>query len=729
MALYTATQFNNHIKEVLVNGGYIPSDTPVDLFYGKDQTFMADIIKDENSYNLLVLHNKINNFYVVILDISAGWYKLNEATTKGSTSCTYKIDVIDHTTQDPPAGRYEVYVRYDGYTVNGSPTGLNYLDQYRWSSYVAIDEFLDHTGVFEPWFTKPYDYSTYGHFIGSDGAVTQNTGGVFTHANMLNNFTSTPDVHDASDWVGESSQYSNVFKIPGGVAGNGSRVAFDYNMTFAQAGDPNSYELIMLESNQSFEAPVENPWTTLELWRNFTKRKNSTKRPSIPGVKYNVLLKHDTSITNPTFILDKQYYDYNYCKYGNRYYYIDDIVSLRNDAVELVCHIDYYATWKNEIKATSAFVERATSTGDYMIPDKLNPPTTDIISERTPLFDLGSQSADFLSYAQGKVQARYILAVASDNGVKHFYMEPTRLETLMDVVFTDQFFQNLTSDFYDMKSCLLSLKRVPYKFTGDQADYNTSIHVGGKDTLVPGGLLKDNDFFTYDSSWVTVGYPSVTETGKSKSYVDFAPYTSVRLHLPFIGLVDIDPAQIGESKKIRVRMYCDPITADITYSVLTQVGNVDLTIAEYTGNCGSNMPMAGQANSAEKQIMAFAGGLAGVAAGAASGNAIATLGSAAAGIWGIVEGSKLKTQTNGSISSMLGAYIDNAVWVEVDTQIPVSWDLDVNKNRVGIPLGKTVALSDMVGYVQTAGAQVEMAGTQEEKDAVNSGLDSGLFIE
>ena len=58
--------------------------------------------------------------------------------------------------------------------------------------------------------------------------------------------------------------------------------------------------------------------------------------------------------------------------------------------------------------------------------------------------------------------------------------------------------------------------------------------------------------------------------------------------------------------------------------------------------------MAGQANSAEKQIMAFAGGLAGVAAGAASGNAIATLGSAAAGIWGIVEGSKLKTQTNGN---------------------------------------------------------------------------------
>ena len=89
----------------------------------------------------------------------------------------------------------------------------------------------------------------------------------------------------------------------------------------------------------------------IKLYQNFSKRKNSTRRPG-GGVNYDVYLKENTSLNDPVFIMDNVgnlLSSYNYCYAFNRYYFIDDIVSISNDHVELHCSTDYLATYKDDI--------------------------------------------------------------------------------------------------------------------------------------------------------------------------------------------------------------------------------------------------------------------------------------------------------------------------------------------------------------------------------------------
>ena len=70
----------------------------------------------------------------------------------------------------------------------------------------------------------------------------------------------------------------------------------------------------------------------ITLYR-FSKPNNSTKQPS-GGTSISCVLKENTSILNPVFILKNNDFDYNYCKWNNRYYFINDIVSLANNYSE-----------------------------------------------------------------------------------------------------------------------------------------------------------------------------------------------------------------------------------------------------------------------------------------------------------------------------------------------------------------------------------------------------------
>ena len=100
----------------------------------------------------------------------------------------------------------------------------------------------------------------------------------------------------------------------------------------------------------------------------FNKRKNSTKRPS-GGHKRNVVLLDDVSLYSPVF--QSEYWDYNdnYCYWANRYYYVTDVVTLRQNLFEVHCEIDPLATWKDDIMNTTAFVTFSTSSFDIGIPD------------------------------------------------------------------------------------------------------------------------------------------------------------------------------------------------------------------------------------------------------------------------------------------------------------------------------------------------------------------------
>ena len=103
----------------------------------------------------------------------------------------------------------------------------------------------------------------------------------------------------------------------------------------------------------------------------FSKRLNSTLQPSGNGTAVNVTLKEGASIYSPSFILNTAEAPVsNYLKWADRYYYINDNVYLNKGLYQIDCSMDVLATFKAQIRATSAFVLYSSSSYNTDIPDQ-----------------------------------------------------------------------------------------------------------------------------------------------------------------------------------------------------------------------------------------------------------------------------------------------------------------------------------------------------------------------
>ena len=84
-----------------------------------------------------------------------------------------------------------------------------------------------------------------------------------------------------------------------------------------------------------------------------------------------VLLKEDTALFEPTFILKKSQvpYDANYCycPNTNRYYFINNMRSLIGRRLEISARVDVLYSFCDDIKASPAWLER---TSDLMVNDE-----------------------------------------------------------------------------------------------------------------------------------------------------------------------------------------------------------------------------------------------------------------------------------------------------------------------------------------------------------------------
>ena len=65
------------------------------------------------------------------------------------------------------------------------------------------------------------------------------------------------------------------------------------------------------------------------IFYSFSKRKNSTAIPTDAGTEIEIKLKNGCSFLSPVFLLQSESFEYNYCKFNERFYWVNDIVSVR----------------------------------------------------------------------------------------------------------------------------------------------------------------------------------------------------------------------------------------------------------------------------------------------------------------------------------------------------------------------------------------------------------------
>ena len=450
----------------------------------------------------------------------------------------------------------------------------------------------------------------------------------------------------------------------------------------------------------------------------FSKRKNSTAQPT-GGNEIDVVLKEPCSILSPVFktFADVKAANYVYISDWGRYYFVDDI-SYDGPEYIMSCSIDALATYKSSIGSTSALIEYTTSSSDITLPDPRNKASVNFEEVTTGLLDLSTYGFSTAGY--------FILGVAGGlGGVTYYAMSALTLRDVLDYVFDTNFWQQIENQFFNYKDCIVSCKWIPYIPTG------TSSHViiAGQDIGISGTIV--NRFKDITAASYSIYYYS-DSLGLGTNYLDFAPYTTGMLYLPFVGVVPLDVDVVSKSRQIIIGASVDNFTGDIVYRLSNESGDY---INSYQGNVSVNIPISSQTYNAMGAIGSGISTIGGVAS-AVGGIVAQNPGVVAGGLAGIAAGSlsmaqslSVHTQVNGSISSALSASMGLQAKASVITRVPSETTLTAYKTNLGMPYFKNATISSLSGFVKCSGASCSMAGLSEEKDIVNNYLNNGFYYE
>lgn len=692
MALMSLQEFDDHIRDVLVAHGDISSNTPMHSILNELYDYPEryyDIFTDSTRYDLIVVHNKINNKRACFLEVRAGLYGSDQPV-----ECEYKLE-----TSTSAYGYVSLMYRYTN--LNGATT-------------------------------MGYWWRTEGH---NEGFGTTNTlmcylpvfdsGEEFFGSYFMNHGTSIND-----NWQYVAQMYGGSWQV--NMSSAGDQGGFYVDMTRAQREDVDSYEIMIVEQNHDVQEiiPVDE-YTQLELWRNFSKREKSTKRPAIQGELLNVVLLEDTDVLSPSFVLKKTHFDYNYCKWGGRYYYCK-VTNLNTSQIRIDCTYDPLATWKDAITASNAYIDRAAWSGQRHLIDDTNPPTDEvIIKHATSGYPICATDA-----------GNYWITTTSINGLQLFQLTSAQFKTFCDALWAvdaNNESVNTPEQIKLVMENIISVKRVPFTATGDSHNFDvgnfylTAPQGGSVPTPVSCTKIDFTVPANINAGSITIPFASADYGYSAETYLDHAPYCTALIYLPFVGLVPLDLDAFGTVRAVTVKAQIDRMACGIVYKIMNAADGQ--TLATYNGNFGTSVPVSSNTYDQRGFIsseLTMIGGAAAMVGGLASGNlklAAGGLGAIAGGSMQLQKSAELHTQICGGMSSNLGFYVwDGYVHVITVNKKPVSTNLDANKAIYGLPTKKVNSLNGS-GYVKTIGAQIEMAGNDEEKRLVNSLLDSGIYIE
>ena len=464
----------------------------------------------------------------------------------------------------------------------------------------------------------------------------------------------------------------------------------------------------------------------IKTWTNFSKRENSTKQPT-GGTLVEAVLKDDVSGNAPIFSLKGDQSHVNYIEAMGKKYFVADFTHPAKGYTNLICREDNLATWKAHIGATKAFVQYASSSTNTDISDPRNVPTYIFDETKTNVHTLANFST-IGSYLIGVINTTSHKTLGT---VTYYLMDALSMKAFTEAVFDNSFVNNIQNQFYGLKELLVDCIWVPFNASLISTGDLQTVWIGAE--RLPNsvqGYPVQNRISSSGEITCSVNFPAVVS---DFSYLAMPPYTTASLYLPFVGNIPLDLDVIAPDQTFKLSYTVDVITGDILYKISKMTGDV---VSTYQGNCATKIPLSSMSYNAVGTITAgisAIGGLASTVGGIVSGNAAmatAGIGGMVGGAVGAMQSMSIHSQQNGSISSAIAASMGLDVIATVFTRRPTEDDIDEGfKDILGMPLYKNVLINTLSGYVQCAGASVEMPGTSAEKEAVNAYLNSGFYYE
>lgn len=485
-----------------------------------------------------------------------------------------------------------------------------------------------------------------------------------------------------------------------------------------------------------------------------SKRKNSTLQPTLSS-SYDCIIKQPCSIDNPTFVIQDGNFNmaFNYAKWDNTYYFIDSIVSVRNDIWEVSCVIDVLATYKTEILASTQYVCYSSIAGNTWLADT-----------RIPVLKSTTVSKATASMGIFNTNGFYVLSVVGKTGCETFCVNKSTLTGLISEIqnWQDDGINNIVNNlpsapsgsstaeaaldtlsgvliglqeastrtgfignaFSNAPACIRSCIWVPFNLS-DFSGGSHAIWLGNYDTTKAGFELNG----TPTTGSVSVNIPWHFSDWR-RGYCE-----DVYLYLPLVGMVGLSSDSLTHASSITVKYSATGTDGTVCYQVIS--GNE--IIGSYGGQCSANYPIGiNQQASAGEVVTSVANG-ASKMVNAAINSSVSPISAAAVAGGVAIEGVKAGYETlniaNSTHLSCIGG-VGGGAGVGLDLSITcytVAHDTVVApadmKDTMGLPTMKAMALSTLTGYCQCANAHVAAPAMGAELDAIDLYLNSGFYIE
>ena len=277
----------------------------------------------------------------------------------------------------------------------------------------------------------------------------------------------------------------------------------------------------------------------------------------------------------------------------------------------------------------------------------------------------------------------------------------SQLNSLGAWLWSSNFIDQLLKIFNDPMQAIIGLHKV---YASPNISGSGNIKVGYLDSGVPSNIVGNQ--YTY----IDCGTVSLREY--YGNILDYSPYTTVQLYLPFIGIVSLDIADVSRSS-ITVKYGVDVLTGACLASVSVQRDNAGGVLYQYSGNCACQYPLS------SGSYMGMVTGAIGAIGSLARGNIIGT-GLSIAGMHTNIEHS-------GGFSGNAGAMGIKKPYLIISR--PQSAMNDGFPAIQGYPSNYFTRLGNCSGFTQIAECHVEsIPATDKELDKIKDLLKEGVIL-
>lgn len=446
---------------------------------------------------------------------------------------------------------------------------------------------------------------------------------------------------------------------------------------------------------------------SVTFYSGFKKRRNSTKQPT-GGTSLSCLLKENTTVEAPTFIIKEDGSSYTYCSAFGNYYYVTEREYVPPHW-HMHCAMDYMATFKTDIGNSSQYIERADSAVAWdkrlldMLPTQTGP-STQVVGLGESFFPIDDGC--------------YVITISGSNSTSGATTGVNRF------VFREADYRAFMQDFLNQFSWADPVGTVPgaitdsfkailkpmdyildirwYPFWVESEFTQEHIWLGAWETEAYGYLMHEGYIWSKTSTMIIPKHPQNATDGLFLNAGIYSKYCWVD---PFFGTINIDGNSICDCGTITYRVDIDPSCGYGHMKMYATVDDQMVTIAERTAEFGVPQYRTFEAH----DVLSALSNVTTDPAGAFS----RTLAAIA----------QPKIEVAGSCGSKAMYQFQPLLYCEFFRIKPL------NSSLQGYPVCATYTINSFSGYVKCFSGEVNTIGNPEAKAEVKNFLEGGFFYE